>query len=96
MLDKKLYSNGQKVYELNDNFLTYYYKNGIVRAKGKFIDGLMEGEWIFYRESGHLWQVSNFRNNLKHGSWVRYDKSGNVEYHEFFENNKQVNKKNYG
>ena len=58
MHDKKNYANGQPVYELADNKLTYYFKNGKVKAFGPFINNLMEGEWIFYRETGQLWQVA--------------------------------------
>ena len=34
MLGKKEYANGQKVYELEDNILTYFYEDGTVKAKG--------------------------------------------------------------
>lgn len=80
MLDKKNYANGQPVYELADNKLTYYFKNGKVKAFGPFINNLMEREWIFYRETGQLWQVANFAGSKKDGSWVRYDKNNKIEY----------------
>jgi antitoxin component YwqK of YwqJK toxin-antitoxin module len=51
MLEKKFYVNGQPVYEINGNKLTYYFKNGKIKAEGPFINNLMEGEWIFYRET---------------------------------------------
>lgn len=44
MLEKKKYANGQNVYELVDNKLTYYFKNGKIKAEGYFINDLMEGE----------------------------------------------------
>jgi antitoxin component YwqK of YwqJK toxin-antitoxin module len=47
MLEKKLYENGQPVYEMVDDRLIYYYKNGRVKAQGLFINNLMEGEWIY-------------------------------------------------
>lgn len=90
MLKKKFYANGQPVYELNGDILTYFYKNGTVKARGPFINNLMEGEWKFYRESGQLWQTASFKNSKKHGSWIRYDKKGNIEYEEEFDNNKVV------
>ena len=34
MLDKKNYTNGQKVQELKGNRLTYFFKNGKVKAEG--------------------------------------------------------------
>jgi len=66
MLEKKSYANGQPVFELTDNKLTYFYKNGNIKATGPFINNLMEGEWTFYRESGQLWQTANFRYSMKH------------------------------
>ncbi|HEY4650582.1 MAG TPA: hypothetical protein VIG72_04165 [Pontibacter sp.] len=44
MLEKKFYTNGQPVHELKGSKLTYYYKNGKVKATGTFENGLMEGE----------------------------------------------------
>jgi antitoxin component YwqK of YwqJK toxin-antitoxin module len=51
MLGKKLYANGQPIYEKIGDKLTYYFKNGKVKAQGPFINNMMEGEWIFDRES---------------------------------------------
>lgn len=44
MLDKKSFANGQQVYEQNGDILTYFFKNGIVKAVGTFVNGIMEGE----------------------------------------------------
>ncbi len=88
MLDKKKYANGQKVYELIGEKLTYFFKNGKVKAKGNFVLGQMEGEWNFYRETGQLWQIGNFKKGKKNGIWLRYDKKDHLEYQENFENDK--------
>ncbi|NOU20025.1 MAG: hypothetical protein HOO91_20900 [Bacteroidales bacterium] len=90
MLNKKNYKNGQKVYELNGNKLTYFFKNGKVKAEGLFENNLMDGEWRFYRETGQLWQIGNFNDGQKLGNWIRYDKSGKLEYQETFKNGKIV------
>ena len=86
------YKNGQAISVQNGNILTYYFKDGKVKAKGKFIDKLMEGRWIFNRESGQLWSVGNFKNSKKHGEFVRYDKTGNEEYRAKFVDGKLVEK----
>jgi antitoxin component YwqK of YwqJK toxin-antitoxin module len=86
MLDKKYYVNGQIAHELVGDQLTYSFKNGKVKAKGTFINGLMEGEWLFYRDTGQLWQIGNFKNSKKNGSFIRYDRNDQVEYQETFEN----------
>lgn len=90
MINKKDYSNGQKVQELNGNKLTYFFKNGKVKAEGLLINDKMEGEWKFYRETGQLWQVGNFKNDMKNGTWLRYNKNNKLEYHETFKDNKIV------
>jgi len=56
-----------------------------VKAKGLSVHDLMEGEWIFFRETGQLWQLGHFNGGQKHGSWIRYDKQDVLEYQEFFE-----------
>jgi antitoxin component YwqK of YwqJK toxin-antitoxin module len=90
---KKEYANGQKAFEQDGDLLTYFYKNGRIKARGDSIDGVMQGEWIFYRETGQLWQIANFKNNQKHGSWIRYDRKDQIEYNETFENGKLLKKK---
>jgi len=92
MLDKKEYANGQKTYELDGNRLTYFFKDGKVKAEGLFENEKMEGEWKFYLKTGQLWQVGNFKNGKKHGPWVRYDKKGEPESEDFFEEGKKVKK----
>lgn len=90
MLDKTHYANGQKIWELKDNRLTYYFKNGNVKAEGGYENEKMQGEWKFYRETGQLWQIGHFKDNLKHGSFIRYDRKDKVEYEEEFAGGKIV------
>ncbi|OFX59205.1 MAG: hypothetical protein A2W97_16105 [Bacteroidetes bacterium GWE2_40_63] len=93
MLNKKNYKSGQKVYELNGNKLTYFFKNGKIKAEGLFENNLMDGEWRFYRETGQLWQIGNFSGGKKNGVFVRYDRNNNIEYQESFENDVVVKRK---
>jgi antitoxin component YwqK of YwqJK toxin-antitoxin module len=88
MMKNKTYSNGQKTFEQVGDELTYFFKNGKLKAEGISSNGIMEGEWKFYRETGQLWQVGNFEEGQKHGSWIRYDKKGKLEYEETFTNGK--------
>ncbi len=92
MMKKKQYANGQPTYEQSGDTLTYFFKDGKIKAHGASVNGMMEGEWKFYRESGQLWQVGNFKNDQKHGPWIRYDKKGQLEYDEQFEDGKQLKK----
>ena len=89
MLGKEKYSNGQKIYAFEDTILTYYFKNGTVKAFGKYEDERMEGEWKFFRETGELWQVGSFENGKKNGTWLRYDRGQNLEYKANFIDDKE-------
>jgi antitoxin component YwqK of YwqJK toxin-antitoxin module len=93
MKSKGEYKNGQKISEQKGDTLTYYYDNGVMRAKGKSIDGSMEGKWTFNRKTGQLWVIGSFKNNKKHGLWLRYDRKGAEEYRESFADGKVVKDK---
>lgn len=84
MQGKEYYKNGQRVYEQDGDRLTYFFKTGIVKAHGRSVDGVMQGQWKFYRESGDLWQVGTFKDGKKDGEWIRYNEAGEVEYRETF------------
>lgn len=78
------YSNGQVVSEQKGDLLTYYHKDGKIKAQGKCIDGSFEGEWKFYKKEGYLWTMGHFKDNKKHGKWVRYKADGSIEKEEIF------------
>ena len=85
MLGKKHYNNGQKVYELTENTLSYFYKNGNL----KLLDHSLMNSW---KVSGYF--IVNLVNygklvilKIKHGRFVRYDKKGD-EYDKTFLNGK--------
>lgn len=92
MREKKEYKNGQKVYELTDDYLIYYFEDGTVKSRGPYINQMMEGEWEFFRKTGQLWQVGHFKANQKHGRWLRYNKEDQLEYDSEFSEGKQVRK----
>jgi antitoxin component YwqK of YwqJK toxin-antitoxin module len=83
-MKESFFKNGQKATSQKGDGLTYFYKSGPIKAKGKFVGGLMQGKWVFKREDGSLWQIGHFKDNLKHGEWIRYDKTGEIEYRERF------------
>ena len=87
-LGKDTYVNGQKIYELKENRLTFFFKDGKLKADGPFENGMMQGEWIFYRATGQLWEIGHFKNDIKEGSLIRYDKNDKIEYNETFQNGK--------
>lgn len=87
------YSNGQKVTDLKGGIMTYYFENGEVKARGKYTDGVMQGEWIFNKKEGYLWQVGHFDDEGKqHGSWTLYTKDGSIQNEKHFEHGKRLKK----
>ncbi|WP_019562292.1 toxin-antitoxin system YwqK family antitoxin [Caldimonas manganoxidans] len=88
MRGKTHYANGQPVFVQTGERLTYFFKTGLKKAEGISIDGVMQGEWRFWRETGELWQVGHFRDGLKHGEWLRFARDGSVEKRETFADGK--------
>lgn len=84
------YNNGQLVSEQKGDILTYYHKDGKIKAQGKCADSLFQGKWEFYKKEGFLWQIGHFKDNKKHGKWIRYRADGSVEKEEDFKNGNVV------
>lgn len=85
----EVYNSGQKVSEQNGDILTYYFDNGEVKAQGKYVDGKMQGKWIFNKKEGYLWQIGYFNEDgVQHGSWIRYNADGSVQQEKHFKNGK--------
>ena len=66
MISKKNYSNGQKAQELSGNKLTYFFKNGKVKAEGLLINDKMEGDALVHscEDRGATLKPSSSRCNL--------------------------------
>lgn len=79
MQGKTHYANGQPAFRQDGDVLTYYFKTGLKKAEGRSVEGVMQGEWRFWRETGELWQIGHFRNGEKHGEWLRFARDGSVE-----------------
>ena len=62
MLSKKNYTNGQKVFELKDNQLTYYYKEtGQLWQVANFKGSMKDGSWIRYDKNDKVEYQENFK-----------------------------------
>lgn len=53
-----------------------YYKNGGIKAKGKYKGKLMHGKWDFYRMDGSLMRSGEFTDGKQSGTWTTYDAKG--------------------
>ena len=79
MLEKEIYANGQKVYELKDHYLRYFYKNGALKAEGPLEGNKKSGLWSFYTKDGHMWKQGTYHKGKRHGRWQRFSRDEQVE-----------------
>ncbi|MDR1895446.1 MAG: DUF1801 domain-containing protein [Prevotellaceae bacterium] len=93
MLEKTHYKNGRRVYRIQGNRLTFFHKNGKIKAEGIYENKLMQGEWKFYYTTGQLSQTGTFRNSKKQGPWTRYSKENKLMSQTLFEDDKVVRNK---
>lgn len=63
-----------KVNFINDSISSsvMYYDDGMVMAKGKFINQLKVGKWSTYLKSGDLLNIYNYKNGILEGSQYMY------------------------
>ena len=53
-----------------------YYKNGGIKAKGKYKGAKMHSKWEFFRQDGSMMRSGEFNNGEQCGTWVTYDAKG--------------------
>lgn len=52
-----------------------YYDNGFLKAKGRYVDGDMHGDWEFYRRDGSLMRSGRLRHGRPVGKWTTYPRA---------------------
>lgn len=55
-----------------------FHKDGSIWAKGKKIDGKMNGYWEWYRKDGTKMRSGYFKSDVQTGKWTTYNKKGKV------------------
>ena len=53
-----------------------YYKNGGIKAKGKYKGAKLHGAWQFFRLDGTLMRSGSFKDGKQSGVWMTYDSKG--------------------
>jgi len=61
----------------NGQFIEYY-KNGGIKAEGKYKGSVIHGEWKFYRIDGSVMRTGFFKNGEQSGTWTTYAANGRV------------------
>lgn len=56
----------------------HYHKDGSLWAKGQMLDGVMVGDWEWFRKDGSKMRSGSFDNGEQVGDWTTYDRIGAV------------------
>lgn len=56
------------------------YKNGVVKIKGKELNGKRIGTWQSFYENGYKWSETNYKNGFHDGPIIVYYKNGMMRY----------------
>jgi hypothetical protein len=62
----------EKLYQHTLGDIKTYYSNGQLTGKGKFKDGLPDGEWIYYYPDGSVKGIGQYKKGKKTGYWVEF------------------------
>jgi len=68
--------NINESYPRKNGIFVEYYKNGQVKAKGKYKGAKMHGAWQFFRLDGSIMRTGSFNNGLQCGLWTTFDAKG--------------------
>ena len=63
-------------YPKKNGLFIEYYKNGGIKAKGKYKGANMHGKWEFFRINGSLMRSGSFINGKQSGIWTTFDAKG--------------------
>ena len=81
LLKKVLLARWEQInasYPKKNGVFVEYYKNGGIKAEGKYKGSTMNGAWKFYRIDGSIMRTGSFKNGEQSGTWTTYDAKGKV------------------
>jgi uncharacterized protein YdhG (YjbR/CyaY superfamily) len=55
-----------------------FYPNGVLKAKGKYKNEKLHGDWKWFRKTGVIMRSGSFKNGAQVGIWITYDAKGKV------------------
>ena len=71
-----------------------YYDNGNIQSQSALVNGILNGETIYWNENELLISKANYSNNLLHGKWTEYFENGNIKhiikYHYGLKNSSEI------
>lgn len=54
---------------------TYFHDNGTIEQQGNFVNGKLDGKWVFYSPEGNLQVIAEFKEGKKQGKWQYFESS---------------------
>lgn len=57
---------------------TVFHADGSIWAKGKYVKGVCQGYWEWFRKDGSKMRSGHFKDGKPVDEWVTYDKKGKV------------------
>ena len=73
-IDCDVYDGNQHKVESKNGDFTSFYKNGIIKSKGKYLDNVKEGKWYEYYQNGKILSSIDYING--NGLYTSYYNSG--------------------
>ena len=74
----------EKIKQINDLYpkkkgeYLEFYADGVLKAKGKYRSGKLDGDWKWFRKTGVIMRSGSFKNGEQVGTWITYDAKGKV------------------
>ncbi|MFB6307440.1 MAG: toxin-antitoxin system YwqK family antitoxin, partial [Flavobacteriales bacterium] len=67
------FANGKK-----DGVWKHFYRNGQLKFKGKYVDGMPVEEHVWFHKNGKEQLIGEYSAGVKDGKWKRYNKKGEL------------------
>ncbi len=74
----------ERIKQINDSYpkktgeFLEFYANGVLKAKGKFKNEKLHGDWQWFRKTGVIMRSGSFKYGAQVGIWTTYDANGRV------------------
>ena len=74
----------EKIKQINDLYpkktgeYLEFYADGVLKAKGKYKGGKLNGDWKWFRKTGVIMRSGSFKKGEQVGTWITYDAKGKI------------------
>ena len=72
----------ERIRQINDTYpkksgeFLEFYSNGVLKAKGKYKAGKLNGSWRWFRRNGVIMRSGSFKDGEQIGTWITFDSNG--------------------